>query len=288
MVDDASTDGGLVVAQSMADSRIRILCRSQPGAGGYAARNLGITESGGQWIAFLDADDEWMPSHLEDITFLQNMFPECGCHSSAFVREYGDGERVLNLFARHHQGPSSRLSLQEYAVATAHDMCPIWTSVVVVRPELLANAGMFPAHRCTRGGDVDTWLRVMARTDLGWTPQIGAVYHRDAENMITKEISPQLDHCVESTVIELVKQRQQGHLDGVSGGDLWRILHYYKKQATKRLIRAGLLNLRNLRGFNWSAEPGYVTMLAFAALLPGWLVRSVITLLRKIKRRLRR
>jgi hypothetical protein len=124
----------------------------------------------------------------------------------------------------------------------------------------------------------------MAGTDLGWTSQIGGVYHKDAENMVTRQTPPQLNHCIEKTVIELVELHKQGRLDGVTRGDLWRILHYYKKRAAKRMVRDGSLKVRHLRGFKWPAEPGYVTLLGLAALLPGWFVRLSTRLYRTVKR----
>jgi len=64
LIDDASTDNSLEEIRKFTDPRIRILNRSEPGPGGYAARNLGIKEANAEWVALLDADDIWYPEHL--------------------------------------------------------------------------------------------------------------------------------------------------------------------------------------------------------------------------------
>src|SRR5438270_3746263 len=46
------------------DQRIRVVMLPQP-AGGASARNAGVEEARGEWIAFLDDDDEWLPSKIE-------------------------------------------------------------------------------------------------------------------------------------------------------------------------------------------------------------------------------
>lgn len=66
IVDDGSTDGtyGVITALAGKDRRIRCM-RHTFKSGAQAARNRGILEARGDWIAFLDSDDEWLPGKLE-------------------------------------------------------------------------------------------------------------------------------------------------------------------------------------------------------------------------------
>lgn len=64
VVDDASTDRTEEVVRTFGDARIRYL-RHTENRYGAAARNTGIRAARGEWIAFLDSDDEWLPHHLE-------------------------------------------------------------------------------------------------------------------------------------------------------------------------------------------------------------------------------
>ena len=71
LVDDGSTDSSLALAQrfAMQDSRISVF--TQPHAGQSKARNIGLAQTKGEYIAFVDADDviepEWCERHLEAI-----------------------------------------------------------------------------------------------------------------------------------------------------------------------------------------------------------------------------
>ncbi len=89
VVDDGSIDGSSDAVASFRDPRIRML--SQANAGPGPARNAGIEAARHDWIAFLDADDLWLPDHLAELDRIRRRFPGAGLIGTAFVRR-GRGE----------------------------------------------------------------------------------------------------------------------------------------------------------------------------------------------------
>ena len=190
VVDDASTDGGAEVVKSFNDSRIRLLHRSTPGPGGYAARNLGTQQSRAEWVAFLDADDEWTPEHLENYARLIVDYPHAGvlgCGCDCFDPDEDPPRFVDAFYARYADEGSRFLDFEQYLVAEVSGRRPLNGSTACVRKDVLIAVGGFPAGKAKRGGDVDTWLRSIENAGgLAWSNHVGAVYYRDAVNMVTK------------------------------------------------------------------------------------------------------
>lgn len=76
VVDDASTDGTAHAVGAVEDSRVRLL-RSAGNGGPSAARNMGLKHARGRWVAFVDADDEWVPERLENLLRVAMDGTEC-------------------------------------------------------------------------------------------------------------------------------------------------------------------------------------------------------------------
>jgi glycosyltransferase involved in cell wall biosynthesis len=149
VVDNGSTDDTERVLCELEGGDLR--CLSQPKAGAAAARNLGIRESGGDLVAFLDADDRWLPGKLD----AQTRALACGDYAFAYcgslLVDEGGETRGLRLAA---PGGSR---LEELVWGN-----PIATPSVVVSRAALYEVGLFDESLNTLGEDWDLWLRLAA------------------------------------------------------------------------------------------------------------------------------
>lgn len=186
VIDDGSTDGGLEKVRAIRDDRLRILTRSPPGPGGYAARNMGIREAKGDWVAFLDADDLWRDHHLEDLSSAITALPDrVGCAFSRFEIVEEAGRRPYRHSVR--LVPGQALPLQQLLLAWLDtERCPLWTGATAIRTDLLVDSGLFPEDGTQRGGDKDMWLRALARTKAVFVDRPSAEFHQDTVNRVTR------------------------------------------------------------------------------------------------------
>lgn len=91
IVDDGSTDNSVaLIKNTFNDCRIKLVCKTNEGVS--ATRNRGIIESSGDYICFLDADDEWLPHYLETIemSIRDNTYIDM-IHVPAFHRDVVNG-----------------------------------------------------------------------------------------------------------------------------------------------------------------------------------------------------
>jgi len=98
VVDDKSTDKTETIIQSISDKRVRYYCHDE-NLGGAAARNTGIHYASGKYIAFLDSDDIWYPTKIEDqlekLESLSSKWAACYCDV-----ERNRGHYLINLVDR--------------------------------------------------------------------------------------------------------------------------------------------------------------------------------------------
>lgn len=166
IVDDGSPDRSIEICQQFTDPRIQIIRQENRGA--PAARNTGIRHAQGEYIAFLDGDDIWLPEKLEKQVEHLKHHPQVGVSfsRSAFIDQQGN-------FLGTYQMPQ----LQGITLAYLLRCNPIGNgSAAVVRREVFSQI-QFPsnlfgtAENCyfdeqlrQTGGDLDFWLRVVIQT----------------------------------------------------------------------------------------------------------------------------
>jgi hypothetical protein len=91
VVDDGSTDDTAQVVAAIDDPRVRLA--SRPNGGPSAARNTGIAAAHGEWVAFLDADDLWLPRYVETATAVLSAASNPGfAYTDAYVFHAGRGQ----------------------------------------------------------------------------------------------------------------------------------------------------------------------------------------------------
>lgn len=94
IIDDGSKDSSAEVVRAYTEKDSRITLLQQENAGSAAARNNGIRNANGQYIALLDSDDLWEPEFLEEqIAFMKGKEAVCVCCSYRCINE--EGEEIL-------------------------------------------------------------------------------------------------------------------------------------------------------------------------------------------------
>ena len=172
VVDDGSTDGGPALVRCLQDARIRVV--NQGNAGVSAARNRGIELARADLVAFLDADDLWLPGFLAAITALQADFPQAGWYGTGYEIRPAQGTAFASRL-RAAPADFSRGILPDYfSVAIASDP-PAWTSATVVRREAIQAIGGFP-EGIGSGEDLLTWARLAVRYPLAYEASPLAVF----------------------------------------------------------------------------------------------------------------
>jgi glycosyltransferase involved in cell wall biosynthesis len=189
VIDGGSYDDGPKIVKDFNDPRIHFLVQS--GKGVSNARNEAVNFSKNDYIAFLDADDEWMPKHLETIFRLIKEFPEAGMFTTAYKIQTDEGKLRWADYQYIPTPPWEGL-LPDYFKSGALGEYPVWTSVVVIPREIFDKMGGFPEGYWF-GEDADLFGKIALKYPVAFSWEMGAIYHWDALNRICNRQYP-LEH----------------------------------------------------------------------------------------------
>jgi len=151
VIDDGSSDGTSeaiqTIVSSQATGRDQIRCFSQPNQGQSAARNKGTVEARGEWLAFLDSDDLWLPAKLEwQVRAIEQFKRKCyacitdarlvdnlGMNKTAFSES---GKRYADVLGVEREVIKQLVKCRD----------PFWVSTLLVRTDVAKQIGQFDLH----------------------------------------------------------------------------------------------------------------------------------------------
>lgn len=180
VVDDGSTDRSAGIVQRIDSPLIRLV--AQPNAGECAARNRAIAEARGEYLALIDADDEWEPGFLAEIEAMIGEFPGCGLYCTGFSVVSHDG-----VFPA--RGLDRRGVVGNFFRDSAHRYIAIPSASCIPR-EVIDTVGGFP-EGMKMAGDLYMWIKIARRYRVCYSPERLARYSKVASNRSATSYTPE-------------------------------------------------------------------------------------------------
>ena len=173
VVDDGSTDEGLSIVKKYRNSKILVF--HQDNMGVSAARNCGIKLARGEFIAFLDADDEWSPDFLVSIDRLIKLFPGGGIYATGYQFNLGKSMIKKPVISNFRVKGNWRGYLTNYFANTLKDSI-ISASSAVVPSDVFRNIGYFPEN-IDFGEDLEMWFDIACSYPIVYDSSIQVDYN---------------------------------------------------------------------------------------------------------------
>jgi glycosyltransferase involved in cell wall biosynthesis len=177
LVNDGSTDTTLEIALRFADPRINIV--NQPNGGEASARNTALANMHGEFVSFLDADDAFLPDHLQVTVTYLNAHPERGGVYVDGMHIDQDGRMLKSLSSR-RRGPYDGWVFEQVVRAPNVFGPPL---TLVLRRRVIVEYNLSFDTRIGLGTDWDFYTRYAEQADFGYLEQKTCLYRIHQTNM---------------------------------------------------------------------------------------------------------
>jgi glycosyl transferase family 2 len=182
VVDDGSMDGGAEIVAKHSDSRVRLVSQQNRGPG--AARNRGIEQSRGLLLAFLDADDEWLPHYLEaGIAGMEGVGARQAAHTCAYFDEPSGADSSALWRNRGFLPGVCQVDANTPAETLLHRVAFMSPCTTIARAEVIRGLGGFYERNCRYAEDAYLWLRVLLNFPVSFSLEPCVRVYRDASHL---------------------------------------------------------------------------------------------------------
>ena len=174
VINDGSSDNSLEVVKNFVDEfmiyDLRFKIIDQSNAGVAAARNNGVAASHGEYVCFLDADDWWEPTFLEEMDKLIKEYPDAGIYASNYIYyKPGKTHIALNLERGYIDYPKA------YYEGSS---MPVWTGATCMPRKVFDEMGGFPLG-IKLGEDFLLWAKTALHYPVAFSEKPLAYYNND-------------------------------------------------------------------------------------------------------------
>ena len=192
VVDDGSTDSSVAIVERIIaqyrDVPIRLI--RQENSGVSAARNRGVREATGEFVAFIDADDVWLSGYISEVCRLMTYYPDADAYSTAFD--------IVDRGRRYAAAVPTKEGYINVAEEALKRRYPIIPSTATLRRSTLLKVGGFP-EGMRIGEDQWLWVRLLqCGAKFCYSPMSLVCYSRSASNRSASIYrSEQSQHSIE-------------------------------------------------------------------------------------------
>lgn len=262
VVDDGSTDNGPAHLASLGDDRLRLI--RQPNGGVSRARNTGIEAATGEFIAFLDADDAWLPGFVDELQALIQAFPQASLYATSYVRVWPDGRREQACLPDVLKNATRQMVVDPF---WAWSRCAIFfTSSMCARHDVLQKYRIrFPVGE-NLGEDQDVIFRLLEAGALAFSSNPLTEYTQAVSNSLSSSLPSEVLPCY----IRLLQRSWKADYPAQHRVGAWRVVAVNYLNVARTLMREGKRREAAALVFSRAAmrHPTYWLRTALRLLLP--------------------
>ncbi len=247
IADDASTDGTRRCVESLDDPRITFLESEETvNRGPAVARNRALAESQGEYVAFLDSDDEWLPEKLAKQVKVLDSNPDCSILVSNAYDISPEGEIVGTEF----DSPSPSRGREAWRDLLKHSF--IETSSVMTRRALVREVGAFDPKLFV-SQDQDLWIRLALQGEVCVIDEVLGKIHIVPTGHMSRNAHRQVE-----IMLPMIEKHVEQLASKLSSREIGEILGWRYQAVGRTLFLSGsygagikLLAKASVRNGNW-------------------------------------